>query len=221
MFVINVYGTLADVGYYATALGLATYVTFVSVSIRSVLQSRLSSAGAQPHSVATLTAIITRHTFIWLLVAAAGLGLIGKPVIVLLYGEEFSPAYLPLLYLLPGMVCWGLQQILASYFNALSEFRVGTLGAWIVAIVGIGLQITVTPILGVTGAAAALSLGYATALSVYIVLFCRHSGFGFLTLLPSSTEIRSYLTIVRGRVNSDSANPEDSSGASTPIRFES
>src|SRR5690606_23929524 len=127
------YGSLADVGYYATALGLATYVTFVSVSVRTVLQARMPALSDQPSAIADLTVIVGRHALLLLCGAALGLALVARPAINLLYGPEFDPAYLPLVLLLPGMVFYGLQQILASYFTALRQYGTPAIGSWVVA----------------------------------------------------------------------------------------
>jgi O-antigen/teichoic acid export membrane protein len=192
VFIVNVNASLADVGYYATALGLATYVTYISVSIRTVLHSRMMSTESRGGSVAGLTVSITRHTLVWLVACAILLAVLGKPIIAVLYGREFEPAYPALVLFLPGMVCLGLQQILASYFNARSEFRLPTLGALIAAGVGVFLQLWLTPMFGLTGAAAALSIGYAAALAMYVVMFCRRSGVPVIALLPTIGDVAFY-----------------------------
>ncbi|MFN0072790.1 MAG: polysaccharide biosynthesis C-terminal domain-containing protein [Chloroflexota bacterium] len=196
VFIVNVWGSLADVGYYATALGLATYVTFVSVSIRTVLHSRMMQTEGLGASVADLTVIIARHTLVWLIVSASVLALLGQMIIVTLYGVDFEPAYPILVWFLPGMVCLGLQQILASYFNAQSEFRLPTVGAFIAAGVGLLLQIWLTPLLGARGAAAALSMGYASALTMYVMMFRRRTGLPMSAFLPTAMDLAYYRNLV-------------------------
>lgn len=196
-YIVNLFGSLEEVGYYATALGLATYVTFVSVSVRTVLQARMPSLTGGSIALAELTVAVARNGLIWLVGAALGLALLGRPVIVLLYGREFEAAYEPMLLLLPGMVFWGLQQIVASYFTALRMYRLPTFGAWVVAVVGLGLQVAATPLLGVQGAAAALSAGYAAAFLFYLVVFCRHAGYSVVAFVPTLDDARYYLQLAR------------------------
>jgi O-antigen/teichoic acid export membrane protein len=203
VFVVNVWGTLADVGYYATALGLATYVTYVSVSIRTVLHARMMNGDGQETPLTELTVAIARHTLVWLLAVAGFFAILGRPIIVTLYGSEFEPAYLSLVWFLPGMVCFGLQQILASYFNARSEFRLPTVGAFIAATVGVLLQLWFTPLFGASGAAAAFSIGHASAVAMYVVMFCRRSGQSMTAILPTIDDIHFYRTLARQLIWAD------------------
>jgi peptidoglycan biosynthesis protein MviN/MurJ (putative lipid II flippase) len=94
------------------------------------------------------------------------------------------------------MICLGLQQILASYFNARSEFRLPTAGALIAATVGVLLQLWLTPLYGANGAAAALSIGYASALAMYVVMSSRQSGVPVSALLPTIRDVSFYRTLV-------------------------
>ena len=197
VFIVNVWGTLADVGYYATALGLATYVTYVSASIRTVLHVRMMGTDGQERPLAGLTAAIARHTLVWLIAGAAFLAIVGRPIIGTLYGSEFEPSYSSLIWLLPGVVCVGMQQILASYFNARSEFRLPAAGAFIAATVGILLQLSLTPMFGANGAAVGFSMGHASAASMYLVMFCRRSGQSMSTILPTVDEVHFYRALAR------------------------
>lgn len=196
-YIVNVFSTLSDVGYYATALGLATYVTFVSVSVRTVMQARMPGLSGRPEALAELTVLVGRHALIWLLGAAAALALVARPAITLLYGHDFDPAYPLLLLLLPGMVCYGLQQILASYFTALRMYRTPAVGAWVVAVVALGLQVVAMPLLGVAGAAAALSLGYAAAYLFFLVIFVRTTGRPAREFVPGLEDCRYYVHLIR------------------------
>jgi O-antigen/teichoic acid export membrane protein len=197
VFIVNVWGTLADVGYYATALGLATYVTYVSVSIRTVLHARMMRTDGPETPLARLTTAIARHTLVWLIAGAAFLAILGRPIIGTLYGTEFEPAYSSLVWLLPGVVCVGMQQILASYFNARSEFLLPALGAFIAATVGVLLQLSLTPLFGANGAAAAFSMGHASALLMYVVMFCRRSGQSLSAIVPTIDEVNFYRALAR------------------------
>jgi O-antigen/teichoic acid export membrane protein len=197
VFIVNVWGTLADVGYYATALGLATYVTYVSVSIRTVLHARMMSNEGLETPLAALTTAIARHTLVWLIAGAVFLAIFGRPIIGTLYGSEFEPAYSSLIWLLPGVVCVGMQQILASYFNARSEFRLPAAGAFIAATVGVLLQLSLTPLFGANGAAAAFSMGHASALVMYLVMFCRRSGQSMTAIMPTLDEVDFYRALAR------------------------
>jgi O-antigen/teichoic acid export membrane protein len=197
VFIVNVWGSLADVGYYATALGLATYVTYVSVSIRTVLHARMMSNEGQETPLTALTTAIARHTLVWLIAGAVFLGILGRPIIGTLYGSEFEPAYSSLMLLLPGVVCVGMQQILASYFNARNEFRLPAAGAFIAATVGVLLQLSLTPIFGANGAALGFSLGHASALLMYLVMFCRRSGQSMTAIVPTLHEVDFYRALAR------------------------
>jgi O-antigen/teichoic acid export membrane protein len=63
--------------------------------------------------------------------------------------------------------------------------------------VGVFLQLWLTPMFGLTGAAAALSIGYAAALAMYVVMFCRRSGVPVIALLPTIGDVAFYQALAR------------------------
>jgi O-antigen/teichoic acid export membrane protein len=192
-FVLNANLDLATVGIYSVALSIARLVLQVSMALRTALQPRL--IGPETDS-ATITARVTRHGLLWMLVAAVGLA-IASPLVPIVFTSEFAPAAGALVLLLPGMVAYGVWQLLASHL-----LRIGRRGflaaiAWLFAVVSIALQAVLAQSLGLAGAAAGLSLAYLVACGVVVFGFVRLSGQSARDLLPAAGDLAFYVGLTR------------------------
>ncbi|MCD6309658.1 MAG: polysaccharide biosynthesis C-terminal domain-containing protein, partial [Candidatus Eremiobacteraeota bacterium] len=96
--------------------------------------------------------------------------LIIKPVIVFLYGEAFAGSAPPILWLLPGAFCLGLEILIIRYFfsDKLPIFVPITLG--IAMLINVGLNFLLIPWLGIIGAAITSTIAYSL---IYIVLLIQ------------------------------------------------
>jgi len=192
-FVLNATFDIAIVGIYAVALSISRLVLQVSGALRTTLQPRLVEANVD---AAQVTSRVTRHGLLWMILVALGLAL-GSPLVPLVFTDEFAPAAQALLLLLPGMVAYGVWQLVASHL-----LRVGRRGllaavAWLFAVASIGLQAVGGQALGLSGAAAGLSLAYLLAAGVIVVAFVRHSGLPARELVPAVSDLSYYAGLTR------------------------
>jgi O-antigen/teichoic acid export membrane protein len=102
-FVLNARFDVATVGIYSVALSMGRLVVQVSMALRTALQPRL--IGSERDS-ALVTARVTRHGLLWMLLVAIGLA-VGSPLVPLIFTREFAAAGPTLVLLLPGMVAAG------------------------------------------------------------------------------------------------------------------
>jgi O-antigen/teichoic acid export membrane protein len=192
-FVLNANLDIAAVGVYSVALSVSRLVLQISVALRTALQPRLMSS---EHDSAAMTARVTRHGLLWMVLVAIGLA-IGSPLAPVIFGREFSAVTPVLVLLLPGMVAYGVWQLLASHL-----LRIGRRGflacvAWLFGGVSIALQAFGAEAFGLAGAAVGLSLAYVVAMLIVLVAFVQVSGRPVRELLPAPGDVAFYVGLTR------------------------
>jgi O-antigen/teichoic acid export membrane protein len=192
-FVLNANLDIASVGIYSVGLSIARLVLQVSMALRTALQPRL--VGAEADSAA-ISARVTRHGLLWMLLAAIGLA-IGSPLVPVVFTNEFAAAGPVLLLMLPGMVAYGVWQLLAGHLLRIGRrgFLAATAGAFAVA--SIGLQAVGIQTMGLRGAALGLSVAYVLAAAVVLIGFVRASGRSWRELLPAPGDLAFYVGLTR------------------------
>jgi O-antigen/teichoic acid export membrane protein len=194
-YVLNARLDLAAVGVYTVALSVARLVLQVSLSLRTALQPRLLGPAVD---AAEVTAKVTRHGLLWMLVVAAAIAL-GAPLMPVVFSREFAASESALVLMLPGMVAYGVWQLLASHLLRVGRRGVLAAVAWTFAVASIGLQVAGAQALGLAGAAAGLSLAYLLAAGLVVAVFLRLSRRGPRELLPGADELGFYVGLVRSR----------------------
>ncbi len=192
-YALNASLDLASVGVYTVALGVARLVLQVSMALRTTLQARLAGPGVD---ASTLTARVTRHGIVWMLAVALGLAA-GSPLVAFVFGRDFSAAGPALVWMLPGMVAYGVMQLLAGHLLRVGRRGVLALSSWAFAMASIALQALGAHLGGLVGASAGMSVAYFVGLAIVAVAFCRESGVPASGLLPGSSEVAYYVDLSR------------------------
>jgi O-antigen/teichoic acid export membrane protein len=127
---------------------------------------------------------------------ACGLA-IGSPLAPLIFTRDFSAVGPALVLLLPGMVGYGVWQLLASHL-----LRIGRRGflawvAWLFGVTSVGLQALGAALFGLAGAAAGLSIAYLVATAVVLVAFVHVSGRPIRELVPAAGDLAFYVGLTR------------------------
>lgn len=192
-FVLNASLDVAAVGIYSVALSVSRLVLQISVALRTALQPRLLAS--EPDSAA-VTARVTRHGLLWMVTIACGLAL-GSPLAGVIFGRDFSAVGPILVLLLPGMVAYGVWQLLASHL-----LRIGRRGllawiAWLFGVTSIALQAFGAQTFGLAGAAVGLSVAYLLATLVVLVAFVQLSGRPVRELVPAPGDLAFYVGLTR------------------------
>jgi O-antigen/teichoic acid export membrane protein len=193
IFVLNADLDVAAVGVYSVALAVARLVLQISIALRTALQPRLVTG---EHDSAAVTTRVTRHGLLWMLLIAAGLA-IGSPLAAWVFGAEFAAVTPALVLLLPGMVAYGVWQLLAGHLLRIGRrgFLAGT--AWLFALSSIGLQAAGAHAFGLVGAAAGLTVAYLVATIVVLVAFVHVSGRSARELVPAPGDLAFYVGLTR------------------------
>jgi O-antigen/teichoic acid export membrane protein len=192
-FVLNANLPLAMVGIYSVALSVSRLVLQVSVALRTALQPRLV---AGEHDSAAVTTQVTRHGLIWMVLIACALA-VGSPLAPLVFGAGFDGVGPALVLLLPGMVAYGVWQLLASHMLRIGRRGFLAATAWLFGLASIGLQALGALLFGLPGAAAGLSIAYILAMSVVLVAFVHASGRPARDLLPMPGDLAFYVGLTR------------------------
>lgn len=168
----------AVVGSYALAAQLVDLLLLFPSTVGVVLFPRLARS-ADP---ARDTARLSRNVGLALAGVAAAMAVMGAPVIALVFGRDFAPAYRSLLLLLPGAVALGYETVLAQFFASrgfpafLSRYWSGVFALNLLG------NLLLIPTLGAMGAALTSSVCYATLCGLVARRFVRDSGLPWSTL---------------------------------------
>ncbi len=192
-FVLNASLDVTSVGVYAVALSISRLILQVSTALRTALQPRLIGSEADS---AAVTVRVTRHGLLWMALAAIGLA-IASPLVPLVFTSEFSAAAPALVLLLPGMVAYGVWQLLAGHLLRVGQRGFLAATAWLFAVVSIALQAVLIKVVGLNGAALGLTVGYVVAAAVVLAGFLRASGRDARELVPVSSDLAFYVGLTR------------------------
>ena len=187
-YVLNARLDLAAVGVYAVALAIARLVLQISIALRTALQPRLIGSEA---SAAAVTARVTRHGLVWMVLVAACLA-VGSPLVPIIFTREFGAAEGPLVLLLPGMIAYGVWQLVAGHLLRIGQRGLLAANSWLFAIAAIVLQAIGAQTLGLAGAAAGLSVAYVLGAGVATLAFVRLSGISARELVPAPSDLSFY-----------------------------
>jgi O-antigen/teichoic acid export membrane protein len=178
-------GAAWQIGVYTTAVALAELPRTVSAAVSTVLLPRV--AGADARRNAETVPLVSRHLTAVNLAFGAALVLVGHPLIGLLYGPEFLPAYLPFLLLLPGVVMAGVWNVFeAEMVGTGRPLRLSMFSGLTLAL-NFVLNLVAIPRWGIVGAA--LTSGFTYALLGFCLVLdyrARNQGVSLRDLLVVS-----------------------------------
>ncbi len=181
-------------GQYSIAVTAADALELLPSAVCINLFARLARGSADRDvSVSVFHLIAVGYLIICALAA-----LLAAPAITLLFGQAYHPAISLLLWLLPGVYCFGLLNMIAYYFAARGMPRVLIL-MWIPGLVlNLALDLVLLPHHGTYIASLASTLAYALVLALHLRLFAQDLG-GWSPLRPTIAGTTSILRLVLRR----------------------
>lgn len=150
----------AEVGVYRVAVQMATLVIFGLQVINPIQGPHIAHLYAMG-DMRRLQQMVTRSSqgvLLLTLPVVLVLVVFGKPLISLLFGPRFESAYLPLVILCVGQLVNAATGSVRSILNMTGNERDSTRSLLIGSIVNVALNLTLTPLWGMVGAAIATSL---------------------------------------------------------------
>ena len=189
------------VGLYGVAVGLAERLWMIPGSVGIVLFPRISSGDNLYAN--NVTPKVTRHTFFVVAIMSIGLFLLSKPLLGLLFGQDYLPSAKPLVILLPGVVALSISKVLSSDLAGRGKPQFGMIASFFSLGINIPLNLILIPKWGIVGAAFASSVAYIIATVIVLVAFLKISGNSIKdTLIIKKQEIRVRILLGLKRIRS-------------------
>ncbi|MBC8273403.1 MAG: polysaccharide biosynthesis C-terminal domain-containing protein [Chloroflexi bacterium] len=192
--VIVFVGSTAAVGYFSSAMGLVSRLYILSEVLCAVLLSRVVSQQEQSLKLASQS---YRMTFWLVLGAGCLLGILAKPLVIIVLSPKFLPVLVPVWILLPGVLIRNCSRVLVTYLNGVGRPEVGSIGIISAVITNVVLMFFLLPLLGVTGAAIAATCGYLVDALVVLSFFKFSLGQPLLQLVPQTSDVAKIFSILR------------------------
>jgi O-antigen/teichoic acid export membrane protein len=183
VYFVNALAGVSAVGLYQTAVLLAQSLTLMPSAAQAMIFPTIAAAPRDRPSDIARVAQASRIVTVLSLSCAAGLAVATPWVIPTIFGRRFQGSVAPLLYLLPGSAIFATNTVLAGYFAGVGKPQTNALVSLIGLLLTIPLDIILIPRWGISGAAVASSLSYATTAGAAMLLFRRATGFPLSRLL--------------------------------------
>ena len=171
VFFINYFSGPSQVGIYTVAVSMANMLLYIPTAVRSVLMPYVAR-----HMDREITSKLSR-----LLILVMGLlSVVIIPLVWVMitpvYGQEFTSSRVLFLFLLPGVMFWGVFILLASDVEGRGlPWRISAV-SMISALVLIGLDLVLIPRFNSVGAAIASSITHGISMILAVRLYYRITG---------------------------------------------
>ena len=179
LFLVKYFTDEYRVGIFSMTITLAALVQRLPNEIGVVLLPKVLKGRDQD---AVLSLQLARWTLLFSLVVAIGVLALGRPLLALAFKGKFDASYLPLVWLLPGLVCSGFGSVLNTRLAGQGyppvTFWMPALGL----LVNLGASFWLIPQQGLVGAAQATSLAYATWSMGITTYYLRQEDLGWSAL---------------------------------------
>jgi O-antigen/teichoic acid export membrane protein len=180
---------LEQQGLYSVAVMLAEKLSHISASVQLVLFPRIS--GSSREEANALTPRVCRLTLWIVLIAAAGLFVLGDLVLRILYPAEFAGALPSLRILLPGVAALSVSKVLSGDLSGRNRRVAPTIAMTAAFLVNLGLNLAWIPRYGIEGAAWASNVAYLLQTAALVGIFSHASGVAPLdVLIPKASDFR-------------------------------
>ncbi len=159
VLMVNYFIGKSQTGLYSLASSLADILLTISSSVALILQTKLIELPDDRDRIFLENKAIKAVLFI-MLIAVIFAGLIGGELIRIIYGVEFAGSIRVFRILMPGILFWGLNSIISSYFAAINRLNITVIAAGISFFINVILNYLLIPRIGIIGAGFASSISY-------------------------------------------------------------
>jgi O-antigen/teichoic acid export membrane protein len=147
--------SIAEIGVYALGVSLAEHVWIIPDALKDILLSKLTNGKGEEE-----VAKICRISLIIILLCILGVAIVGKPIIHIIYGNQYSDAYQVMILITMGGIGMIFYKMIYSY-NVINGRRLVNLFLLSsAAIINIVLNAFLIPNHGIIGAAIASLVSY-------------------------------------------------------------
>jgi len=188
VFLVNIFLGPASAGLYVVAVNVAERLWILAQASTVVIAPKLSELSVNPKLMDELTPSLSRWILAATSVSALLVAVITPSLLPFVFGLHFQGSVSPLLYLLPGIIAGSASRILAADVAARGRPELNMVATVFVAVINVTLNILLIPSFGLSGAAVATTISYATILALRLWMqFClaRVSPISCIFLQPS------------------------------------
>ena len=180
-------------GIYALAVRMAQMLWVLPAVAASILFPMGSAGQADPKLVGR----VVRAVFVTGIIAAVVMALLAGWLLPAVFGEAFAASVKPFWFLLPGVLLFTVNMILAAWFAGTGRPRYNMWVSIVSFMIIVILDLLWIPGHGAVGAAAASTVAYASSSIMALWLFHRDDQKGPLRIWPTRDDLRSLLTIIK------------------------
>ncbi|GEM_PF-3892817 len=196
-FLVESYLGPAELGYFALAVRIAEMVWLFDFVVINASVFRITSS--DPAESTRVTQQMTRMIGLLVTTFSLFLALTAPVLIPVIFGSDFSPAVLPLLVLLPGIIGWSLARSVAQFISyQMGRPWLNTQAASIAFFLNIALNVILIPSFGISGAAISATVSYLCNLAILTAFFQKLANASLAsTFLPQVEDLRLLKEVLR------------------------
>jgi O-antigen/teichoic acid export membrane protein len=173
--IMNLYLNTTAVGIYSVAMSLVGRTMNLPTAVSAALYPHMVASGSDEQTD-VITESACRNLLAMVTTIAVVGALIGQPVIVFLFGEQYRQAYVPFLLLLGAMIPQGSYQILNRNFASRGKPLMGAIPTGIALVVNLVGDFILIPRMGIVGAGVATLAGSLCLITSGIAIYSHLSG---------------------------------------------
>lgn len=189
--------SMVDIGIYSLGVMLAQKIWLIPDALKDVLLSKLAK-GREANEVAR----ISRFSFTITIALIIIMIIIGKPLITVMYGSEYSSAYLVTLIILSGVLGMTFYKLIYSYNVVNGHKNINFIILSFTALINIIINYLLIPKNGMIGAAIASLVSYCFCGIVFLMYFCYKTKINIFNMICiKKDDIKSISKIIRRNNN--------------------
>ena len=158
VFILSAISGVASVGIYSVSVAFAELALMVPNAVGMSLFAHLPRMNLEEQ----ISVIQRSSVIVFLIAVISGLGLIifSYPIVLILMGDEYLDAVIPLCLLVPGVISMSVNYVFSNFYSAIGKPIVGVYCFALGLVANVFLCYFLIPIYGVSGAALASTLAY-------------------------------------------------------------
>jgi O-antigen/teichoic acid export membrane protein len=146
-------------GWYSVAVAMADWIYVLPSVIGTILFPKLASLPSLSEKWQHTKS--TAYSVGLVMGAVVGIAIaVADPAVRMLFGDEFHPAVLPFIYLMPGVLFLSVGSVYAAFVGAIGQPLAFPLGTALIATINVILNIMFLEHFGILFAAISSSLSY-------------------------------------------------------------
>lgn len=169
---------LSDIGIYGLGVSLAEKVWLIPDAMKDILLSKLVKGKGEDE-----VAKILRINIMVCLLSIIALVIVGKPLLILLYGKSFEKSYYVMILMMLGVIGMIFYKMIYSYNISQGKRTVNLMFLGLAALVNIIGNYFMIPIWGIWGAAITSIISYNICGAAFAIYFHRVSKIPYRLIL--------------------------------------